>query len=265
MSQLAGTTEVEVVVPLGVAEAMAAEGRAAAQELLTILAHDLRNHITPLQGRLDLIRRRALREHQTEYLDDTEHAVKNLNRLRRLIADLLDLSRLERGLFRVDTRPMDVAALVRDTTEAFTGGDVSIELAVPCAVYAAVDADRFQQAFENLLANAVNHSPQAGIVRVAVSLPRGEQATLVEVRVTDQGPGIAAELMPHLFERFSVGPGSVGLGLGLYLADRIAAAHGGTLRVDSLPGQGATFVLTLPALLLETQQHAATSLGSRAG
>ena len=74
-----------------------------------MLAHDLRNHLTPLQGRLDLIRRRAMREGCGEYLRDSEHAVRTVDRLRRLIDDLLDVSRLERGLFFINLRPIDVA------------------------------------------------------------------------------------------------------------------------------------------------------------
>jgi signal transduction histidine kinase len=265
MSQHQRTPEVEVVVPLCVAEAMAAQSRTEAEELLTILAHDLRNHITPLQGRLDLIRRRALREQRPEYLNDTEHAVKTLERLRQLIADLLDVSRLDRGLFRVEARPVDIAALVRETADAFMSSDVPIELLMPDKFIAPVDAKRFQQALENLLANAVSHSPVDGVVRVEVTTATGDALALVEVRVTDQGTGIPLELMPHLFDRFSVGPGSVGLGLGLYLANQIAIAHGGTLRVDSPPGQGASFVLAVPALLLEAQLHAAIPLRSCAG
>ena len=132
--------------------------RAAAQELLTVLAHDLRNHLTPLQGRLDLIRRRAMREGRGEYLRDSEHAVRTVDRLRRLIDDLLDVSRLERGLFFINLRPIDVAALARDTAERFAGGDATIELALPGPVMAYADPKRRQQALGNLLANAVRHS-----------------------------------------------------------------------------------------------------------
>jgi two-component system, OmpR family, sensor kinase len=221
--------------------------RAAAQELLTVLAHDLRNHLTPLQGRLDLIRRRAMREGRGEYLRDSEHAVRTVDRLRRLIDDLLDVSRLERGLFFINLRPIDVAALARDTAEQFAGGDATIELALPGPVMAYADPDRLQQALENLLANAVGHSAQGGVVRVEVSETTRDAQAWIELRVVDHGPGIPAALLPRLFDCFATGPGSVGLGLGLYLAKHIAAAHGGTLGVDSELGHGARFVLVWPA------------------
>ena len=227
--------------------ATAVKERAAAQELLTVLAHDLRNHLTPLQGRLDLIRRRALREGRGEYLADSEHAVRTVDRLRRLIDDLLDVSRLERGLFFINMRPIDVVALTRDTAEQFMGGDIAIELMLPGALMACADPDRLQQALENLLANAVGHSPEGGVVRVEVSETTHGAEAWVDVRVSDQGPGIPPALLPRLFECFSTGPGSAGLGLGLYLAQHIATAHGGTLNVDSELGQGAHFLFDWPA------------------
>jgi two-component system OmpR family sensor kinase len=232
---------------------VAVEERATAQELLTVLAHDLRNHLTPLQGRLDLIRRRALREGRGEYLHDSELAVRTVDRLRRLIDDLLDVSRLERGLFFVNRRPVDVAAVVRATADAFAGGEATIELALTGELCAYADPDRLQQALENLLANAVGHSPAGGVVRVEVceTTREGEPDPWIQVRVTDHGPGVPPALLPRIFECFSTGPGSVGLGLGLYLARRIAFAHGGTLAVESEYGQGASFVLAWPANALE--------------
>jgi signal transduction histidine kinase len=231
----------------------AADGRTSAEDLLTVLAHDLRNHLTPLQGRLDLIRRRAMKDGRPEYLNDTEHAARNLDRLRRLIGDLLDISRLERGLFRVDVRPLDLAFLLQETAEAFSGGEASIQLRSPGPLLVHADPDRLQQALENLVANAVTHSPPDGVVDIQVSHTTREQQPWVEVRVADQGPGIPPEILPRLFDCFSTGPGSVGLGLGLYLAKRIAMAHGGTLTVDSRPGHGATFVLAWPAHPVEAQ------------
>jgi two-component system OmpR family sensor kinase len=219
----------------------------AARELLTVAAHDLRNHLTPLQVRLDLIRRRALRDDQPEYLHDSEQAARNLDRLRRLIADLLDVSRLDRGMFSVHARAVDLSALIAESIEAFAEGDTVVQLTQPATLTGFVDPERFQQALENLLANAVHHSPDHGVVCVLVS----ESGSWIHVQVSDQGPGIPADLQAHLFDAFAIGPGSVGLGLGLFLAQGIAVAHGGLLRVDSNPGKGATFTLALPALLPE--------------
>src|SRR5437899_5971823 len=103
----------------------------AAQELITVVAHDLRNYLTPLQCRVDLIRRRAIREERHDYLNDSEHAARNLARLRYLIDELLDVSRLERGLFCIQPRPIDIATVVCETAEAFGGAEITIDVVTP--------------------------------------------------------------------------------------------------------------------------------------
>jgi len=108
------------------------------------------------------------------------------------------------------------------------------------------DAQRIQQCVENLIANAVQHSPHGAPVNVRVYLQRRDERQWGCLEVQNEGPGIPVELLPRIFERFSAGPGSSGLGLGLYLAQRIAAAHGGELTADSPMGKGARFLLSLP-------------------
>jgi signal transduction histidine kinase len=103
-----------------------------------------------------------------------------------------------------------------------------------------------RQALENLLSNAVKHSPRGGRVEISVRERPPEHPDVVAITVRDEGPGIAPELMPRLFQRFMAsGPGG-GIGLGLYMAREIALAHGGTLTAASEPGAGAAFTLTLP-------------------
>jgi signal transduction histidine kinase len=108
------------------------------------------------------------------------------------------------------------------------------------------DPDRLRQVLANLVANAVRYSPPGAPVLVEVGREPGAEAERALVTVADQGPGIPADLLPRLFERFAPGPGSNGLGLGLYLANRIAAAHGGSLTVDTALGKGTRFRLALP-------------------
>jgi signal transduction histidine kinase len=105
------------------------------------------------------------------------------------------------------------------------------------------DAERLRQAFENVIANAVRYSPPDEPVDVSVE---AAESHAVRVLVTDQGPGIPPELLPHLFERFVASTSSGGIGLGLYLAERIAVAHGGKLEAKTVPGAGAQFVFELP-------------------
>jgi signal transduction histidine kinase len=218
-----------------------------AEDLLTVVAHDLSNCLAPVSGRLDLIKRRARRESRADYLEDADNATRNLERLRHMIGDLLDEARLERGLFVIDPRSLDVAALAEEIAERFSGGEVSVRLIRSRHVYACADPRRLQQALENLVGNAVRHSPSGAVVSIEVSRHTWNQQAWAAIRVTDEGPGIEPALMPSLFEPFSRGSGSAGLGLGLYLAHRIAVAHHGTLSVVSVVGKGTSFTLAWPA------------------
>ncbi|MDP9351964.1 MAG: GAF domain-containing sensor histidine kinase [Chloroflexota bacterium] len=220
--------------------------RAAAEELVTVLAHDLRNHLTPLRARVDLIHRRAGRLGDAKLLGHAEEAQLALSRLRRMISAMLDVARLDQGLFALSRQPVDLANLAHDTAAMLGVRDVVVEVRAPEELVVQADPDALRQALENLVANALKHSPGDVPVTLEVSEEetRGGRRAVVELR--DRGPGIAPELMPRLFERFASGPGSEGLGLGLYLARGIAEAHGGVLTVDSKPGRGATFRLSLP-------------------
>lgn len=220
--------------------------RVAADELVTILAHDLRGPLTPLKGRLDLLRMRAEREGHRANLADAAAMTRTLNRLQRLIEDLLDTARLEEGIFALAPEVVDLAALARETADTLRTGDADITVRTPEELSVEVDPQRMRQALENLLSNARKHSPEGLPVILDVRVERRAEGEWAVVTVQDAGPGIASELVPKLFTRFGAGPGSTGLGLGLYLARGIAEAHGGTLTVDSTPGQGASFHLSLP-------------------
>ncbi len=113
-------------------------------------------------------------------------------------------------------------------------------------VYVEIDVERIRQALENLLSNALRFSPGGVPVIVEVNAERREDTSWAIVTVQDSGPGIAPDLLPRIFTRFTSGGSNRGLGLGLYLARGIAVAHGGTLTVDSQPGKGASFCLSLP-------------------
>jgi signal transduction histidine kinase len=229
------------------AQAEEAGRRAGADELIAVLAHDLRNHLTSIRGRLSLLERWATRAQEEAPVRLTRELTRSTDRLARLVADLLDSTRLERGLFALAPECTDLAALARETAASMETGRTRIVIAAPTReVEALVDPERVRQALENLLANALSHAPEGTTVRLDLRRERRASGAWVRLSVTDQGPGVAPELLPHLFERFTAGAGSQGLGLGLYLARRIAEAHGGTLTVQSSPGAGACFTISLP-------------------
>jgi two-component system OmpR family sensor kinase len=226
--------------------------RAGAEELITIVAHDLRNHLGPLALRLQILQHRAERENRAEELADLRGVYRSVDRLEELVSDILDVARIDQGVFRLQPEEVDLAALTADLASILATPqhpvNVSIERGEEIAVLG--DPARLRQCLENLIVNAIQKSPAGAAVTVFVRRERqadGKSRAVVEV--LDQGPGIPNEVLPHIFERFySSKRRDGGLGLGLYLAKRIASVHGGDLTAASPPGKGARFVLSLPAL-----------------
>jgi signal transduction histidine kinase len=208
---------------------------------VTVLAHDLGNYLTPLRGRLELCLRLARREDRKDDGERLEAAITNVDAITSLTRDLLDVSRLEEGMLHLEPSLIDIRSLFNSVARAMATDKVSIDIDVPEGLAAPGDHARIRQVLTNLLGNAVHHSPKGSTIRLVAA--SGVDA--VELRVEDQGPGVPTDLMPRVFTRYARGPRSTGLGLGLYLAERIAAAHGGALTLESSPS-GAIFTLRLP-------------------
>ncbi|HWA39006.1 MAG TPA: GAF domain-containing sensor histidine kinase [Burkholderiales bacterium] len=223
--------------------------RAGAEELVTVLAHDLRNYINPMRVRLQVLRHRAGSD--AGMREDVETMDRAVGRIEGLVSDILDVARLDRGIFDVTTQNIDLGALAAEVAELFASPQhpvqVSLQKGVPVRVLA--EPARLRQCLENLVANAMQKSPNYAAVTVAVQREVLANGTAIaRVDVIDEGPGIPEEILPHLFDRFATSRlREGGLGLGLYLAKRIAAAHGGDLTAHSEPGRGARFTLKLPA------------------
>ena len=228
--------------------ALAHGRRVAADELVTILAHDLRNYLSPVHARLHLVRHRAERENRAPDVEDLSLALRGMDGIAALITDILDVARIDQGLFRLDASVVDLGAFLLDLAHTFGTDAQPIIVKVPEPIVIAADAQRLRQCLSNVLANALKHSPKNAPVTLHAALEIREDGQWARVEVIDEGPGVPAPLLPRIFERF-VGGQSAGtnLGLGLYLAKRVAELHGGDLAVDSPPGRGARFVLTVPA------------------
>jgi two-component system OmpR family sensor kinase len=227
----------------------AAKGRqAVAEELLTTMAHDMRNHIGPIKFRLASLRQRAERDHRTDDCHELDRISRSVSRLGALISNNLDLARIDHGLFQIQTQPLDTASLVQECAEALGTPDRPVEVHVAEPIMVAGDQDRLRQCLENLLANAIKHSPARVPVRIEVSRRRDHQGDRALIAIADKGPGVPPDVLPRIFDRYVSGRGKEGgLGLGLFLAHRIALLHGGELSVRSVSGQGARFTLELPA------------------
>jgi signal transduction histidine kinase len=220
--------------------------RMVAEEMLTTVAHDLRDQITPIRGRLDLLLRRLRQEHDGRDAADIQRVSASVDRLNSMVTDLLDVARLEGGIFSLSRRPADLVDLVHGAVEVARGSRPEIEVRAPQELVADVDGARVAQALRNLVSNAVQHTPSGVSITVSVGPEQRDGGTWALMQVHDEGPGIAPDLLPHLFARHVAGRGGAGLGIGLYLARGIAVAHGGDLTVQSEPGQGTTFTLALP-------------------
>ena len=217
--------------------------RLAADDVVTVLGHDVWNHLNPLSARLQLMRLRASRGEPVEPAQ-LDSAIRSVQRLARLSQDLLDSARLEQGLFELELAPVELSKLVREVAELCTTPTVEVRVEAPPQLIGIVDANRLRQALENVIMNGVRYSPAGAPLQVAVE-PDSDSKS-VTIRVADKGPGIRPELLPHLFERFVADGSTRGLGLGLYLAHRVATAHGGRIEVQSELGVGSEFRLSLP-------------------
>ncbi len=210
-------------------------------EFLATLSHELRTPLNAIVGWTQILRGRATAP------DDCAEGLAVIDRNARaqtqIIEDILDMSRIIAGKLRLDVQRVDLAAVVRGRGgHRAPGADAKgVRLQVvldPAAAPVSGDPGRLHQVFWNLLSNAVKFTPKGG--RVQVLLERVNSH--VEVSVIDTGEGIAADFLPHVFDRFRQADASTtrrhgGLGLGLAIVKQLVELHGGSVRVKS-PGRG---------------------------
>ena len=217
-------------------------------DFLSAAAHDLKTPLTTLVGRAQLLERRALRTPDAPAdLKSIRTLLTEAQRLRSLVLDLLDASRAERGQLVGRREPVDLTALVRAACDRQESDRHNCVVEANGPIVGTFDGNRVAQLLENLLENAMKYSPDGGEVRVQV-WPEDHAAHLT---VADQGIGIPAEDVPHIFDRFyrahNVNDRQfAGLGLGLFICRAIAEQHGGRIWASSQEKGGTTFHVTLP-------------------
>jgi signal transduction histidine kinase len=218
------------------------------RDLVANVSHELRTPLGALQAVLENVVD-GVSEPDPETL---RTMLDQTRRLGRLVAQLLDLSRLEAG-----DQPFDIRSFaVRDVLESaarearlHAPDDVVFSIDAPAGLHAAGDPERIHQVVMNLVENAVRYSPRPGHVELRASQPKGEHAVTIEV--DDEGPGIAEDELDRVLERFYRGDGrgadGGGAGLGLAIARWIVELHGGTIRAERREPHGSHMVVTLPA------------------
>jgi PAS domain S-box-containing protein len=213
-------------------------------EWTSVVAHDLRQPVTTVSAYGALLARHPDPTVRTR----AGHVLAAARRLDRMIADLLDVSRLEAHRMSLDLQPVELAGLLRDVAErtAVEHGAGRFAIDVPAALPPVrADPARLEQVLSNLLSNAVKY----GFADTPIRLSARADGDRVEIAVENRGPGIAPADLPRLFQRFQRGrrvARVTGIGLGLYIARGIVEAHGGQIRAESVPGETTVFRFTLP-------------------
>ena len=212
-------------------------------DLVATVAHELRSPLTGVKGFVQALLNRwdRLNDEQKKLMLTTVSA--DSDRLSRLIAELLDVARIDTGRLQMYPRPSDVGVLTGRVVESVAVGTarhIQLEVAdgLPDVL---VDPDKFTQVVTNLVENAVRHGE--GEVRVVVA---GPQDHMITVEVSDQGEGIPPEMRRRVVTKFWTGGARGGSGLGLYIVNGLVRAHGGSLSIDDAPGGGARVTTTWP-------------------
>ena len=238
-------------------ERLAEELRAALatrDEFLSMASHELRTPITAMKLQSDVLRRRGgipadLDPPVAKYLGQT---AKGLQRLHRLVEDMLDISRIQGGRLELRLEPIDVVEVVEDAVgrvaDQLAAAAMPLTVRAPSAAHVIADRGRLEQVLANVVSNAIRYAPGGELaIEIAVHADR------IDVSVRDSGPGIAVgdqERIFGRFERLASSSASGGLGLGLFIARGMMEAQGGSLRVESALGRGSTFIVSLPRMPL---------------
>jgi signal transduction histidine kinase len=216
-------------------------------DLVATVAHELRSPLTGVKGFVQALLNRwdKLTDEQKKLMLTTVNA--DSDRLSRLIAELLDVARIDTGRLQLHPRPSDVGMLTSRVVDSVSMSTARpIELSVDGQPELRVDPDKFTQVVTNLVENAVRHGE--GLVRVTLApLPVGlAEPEGVRLEVTDEGEGIPLDLRRRVFTKFWTGGARGGSGLGLYIVNGLVRAHGGTVTIDDAPGGGARVTTTWP-------------------
>ena len=217
-------------------------------EILAVLAHDLRNPMHAILGAAAMLAVTAEEDKRRRQVGMIQRATEGMDRL---VTDLLDVARLDSGAFAINRKPVELAAVIRQALDLCEGQAAARNLTLRNEIGGAIpvitgDAGRLLQLLSNLLGNAMKFSPPNTTVIVrAAPCPCG-----VEVSIKDSGPGIAAGNLPRIFDRFwqGHGPSRAGVGLGLAICKGIVDAHGGRIWAASKVGRGTTIYFEIPHL-----------------
>jgi|DewCreStandDraft_5_1066085.scaffolds.fasta_scaffold00088_125 signal transduction histidine kinase len=218
------------------------------EEYIHTISHDLRSPLTVVSGHVQRLVQILGERADAQVQQSIQAILRGTRRMAVLTQNLVDAARLEGGTLNLCLQPVDLPAFVRDLAGQLTSLDEVVRIAIeapPHLPRVLADPGHLERILTNLLLNALKYSPPDSPVTVRLQHCDGE----VCISVQDRGPGIPADELPSLFERYRRGTQATsqgeGLGLGLYIAKSLVEAHGGRIWVESAPGSGSTFSFTL--------------------
>lgn len=222
-------------------------------DLLAAIAHEFRTPLTAIRTAVGLLQDPSLSANRAQEKRLLQAISQSAVLMQRLVTDFVDLARFQSGTIRLEVRRFDARTLAREAARAmaalFASRNQNVIIdASKYPLWVHGDRRRLEQALLNLLSNAQKYAPEGSSITVKTAV-RDREAVWT---VTDEGPGIPMSIQPYLFERFFTLPeadsgNSSGTGLGLPIAMAIARSHGGTIDIESVPGQGSTFTLRVAA------------------
>jgi signal transduction histidine kinase len=240
-------------------------------EFISTVSHELRTPLTSLRASLGLISSGSLDKRPEKQKQMLEVAIGNCDRLVRLVNDILDFDKVERGGMAINREVLPAAEILRRAAdvehEAAVKAQITFRFDTPAEVLVDVDQARILQVLSELVSNAIKFSPPQTIIKLSAQ-PAGPNRETgqdeVCIAIEDQGRGIPQDKLDMIFERFQQGDASDsralgGTGLGLAICRRIVQQHGGRIWAESEPGKGSRFLFTLPAGKVESRAEALTA------
>jgi chemotaxis family two-component system sensor kinase Cph1 len=222
----------------------------ARDEVLAIVSHDLRNPLGVVQMDAAELKTWELpgdKDTSSKLRASADRILRSVGLMSTLIADLLDIAKIDAGRLDLRKRPETSRALIEDVVSILeplaNAKQITIEKELTEALPVSADRDRIFYVLSNIIGNAIKFTPERGTITLRTACRRGELLIIVD----DSGPGIPPEELAHVFDRYRRGRTSQeGTGLGLYIAKGIVLAHGGSIWAEAAPGGGSRFCLTLP-------------------
>jgi signal transduction histidine kinase len=216
---------------------------------ISMAGHEFRTPLTALKLQTQLLEKQLARQGIQACTPALSKMEAQVNRVTRLVGELLDVAKIQAGRLEYTREPVDLDMLLRETVNTMQQAYPTHAIVLREMTHAVLvgDQDRLEQVFTNLISNAIKYAPDAPLIEVALNT--SEEVVTISVR--DQGIGIPREMHGRIFERFYRAVplrqcAFPGLGMGLYIVAEIVKHHGGTIRVESERGKGATFHVTFP-------------------